>query len=153
MKRNLLTAAIVAAVLLSLGASYDRRDLSRFPVARVECTQVSWDTGDGHTAQTTTAAINGVIYRIDIIVGNITGNNPTINVSFADDNGVVCLPAMNGLALNSKNFKNALVNSIAASADFDPVAVAGTITVTVDPSADPGGTAQTLTVDVIFYIR
>ncbi len=122
------------------------------PVNRHEFPRVSWATGAGHAARTTTATVNGTVLRIDIIISEVTAN-PTVNVSYADHNSVVCLPAMNALADATKHFKNAMVNSISASADFNPVAVCGDITITIDPSADPGGTAQTLTVDVVMYTR
>lgn len=152
MKRTLLTMAVLLTMIFAMGASLDRREYAQFPVARVECTRVSWATGDGHAAKTTTATVNGIIYRIDVIASEVTAN-PTLNVTFADQNGTVCIAAQNALPDGTANFRNALVNSILVSADFNPVAVAGTITVTVDPSADPGGVAQTLTVDVIFYVR
>lgn len=152
MKRTLMTLALVLAAFLALGVSYDRRDVPRFPVARVECTQVSWATGAGHAAKTTTAALNGIVYRIDILISSVT-DNPTVDVSFADQNSVVPVAAFSSLADGTNHFENALVNSITTSADFDPVAVAGDVTVTVDPSADPGGSSQTLTVDIIFYVR
>jgi hypothetical protein len=151
MKRSGWIVAGLLATVLLMGASSDFR-AERQPVARIECTRLSWATDAGHAAQTTTTSLNGVVYRIDIIISEVTGN-PTVNVSFANQNSVVCLPAFNTLADGTKHFKNALVNSITSSADFDPVAVADTITVTVDPSADAGGSAQTLTVDVVFYVR
>ncbi len=146
------TLPLLLLAVLTMGASYDHREIQQSPVARVQFTRLSWVTGAGHAAQTATAAVNGTITRIDLVASAVTGN-PTLNVSYADDNGVVLLPAMNSLADGTKHFKNALVNSISASADFNPVMHAGNITVTVDPSADAGGSAQTLTVDVILYIR
>jgi hypothetical protein len=152
MKRDGLLVVMFVGLLLALGASDEGRMDPRQPVARIECARVSWATGAGHAAQTTTARINGIVYRIDIILSAVTAN-PTVNVSYADQNAVVCLPAMNTLADGTAHFKNALVNSISTSADFNPVAINGTITVTIDPSADAGGSAQTLTADVIFYVR
>ena len=148
MKRVLWSIAFLI-VILTMGASFDRRENSRFPVARVECAQLAW-TATGHTAKTTTANLNGIVYRIDILISEAT-NNPTVNVSYADQKSVVCLPAMSGLADGTKHFKNGLVNSLVSSADFDPVAIAGTVTVSVDPSANAG--VSGLTVDVIFYLR
>jgi hypothetical protein len=156
MKRSVLAMAMLAAVfsslLLTIGATSDLRT-EKLPVARIECAQLDWVTDEGHAAQTTTADLNGIVYRIDIIISSVTAEGVTVDVSYEDQNGVVCLPAMSTLAENTKHFKNALVNSLVSSADFDPVAIAGTVTVTVDPSADAGGSAQTLTVDVIFFVR
>ena len=132
-------------------ASEDLRSEKK-PIARIHFTQMSWATGDGHAAQTATAYVNGIIERIDIIISSVTGN-PTVNVSWADLNSVVLLPAMSSLADGTKHIKYGLSNKGTQDADFNPVPHCGNITVTADPSADPGGTGQTLTVDVILYVR
>jgi len=117
-------------------------------IKTVEFSQVSWATGAGHAAKTATAYnVNMLVERIDVLISSVTAN-PTVDVSFADGNGVVIIDATNftTLADGTKHMKLATK----ATADFDAVPINGDITVTVDPSADPGGAAQTLTVDVIF---
>lgn len=132
-------------------ASEDLRSEKR-PVARIQFTRMSWATGAGHAAQTATVYVNGIIERVDIIISSVT-DNPTVNISWADLNSVVLLPAMNTLADGTKHIKYGLSNKATQDADFNPVPHCGNITVTADPSADAGGSAQTLTVDVILYVR
>lgn len=122
-------------------------------VARYEFAQLSWATGAGHAAKTATLGnVVGMIERVDIIISSVTGN-PTVNISFVDQNSVVVLPAMNTLADGTKHMKLAYSNKGTQDADFNAVPHAGLLTVSADPSADAGGEGQTLTVDVILYVR
>ena len=120
------------------------------PVGRLAFDQVSWSTGEGHAAATTIRYVNMTIDRIDVLISSVTAN-PTVNLTFADDNSVTIIDATNftGLADGTKH----TLWAKKATADFTEVSVNGEVTVTVDPSADPGGSDQVLTVDVIFYGR
>src|SRR5512146_416465 len=120
MKRTILTAAILLVMIFAMGATFDRRSDANFPVARVEFTRLTWTNGGGHAAQTATVNANGIVYRCDIIISGVTAN-PTTDVSFTDQNGAVPITAFSALADNTKWVKNALVNSILVSADFNPI--------------------------------
>ena len=119
------------------------------PIARVGFDQVSWLTSAGHAAKTTTRkGVNMLIERVDVIISSVT-DNPTVTVTFADENGVAIIDPTN--FTNLADGTNHIMLATKATADFDMVPVNGNITCTVDPSADPGGAAQELTVDIIFY--
>lgn len=121
-------------------------------IEQKEFAQVSWETGDLHAAQTKTLAdIEGIIERIDIIISSVT-DNPTVNLTITDENGCQIV-AFTSLADGTKHVKYALSKG-ATDSDFNPIPVNNTtLTLSVDPSADPGGTGQELTVDVILYLR
>ena len=120
----------------------------RYPVCRMEFAQKSWVTDEGHAAKTDTLnEINMLIERIDILISEVTGN-PTVTVTITDHNSVQ-LVSFAALADGTKHIKLATSDAT----DFDALPVSGDLTVSIDPSADPGGVAQTLTVDVIIYGR
>jgi hypothetical protein len=122
------------------------------PVATYQITQQSWATGAGHAAKTTDLAnLNGMLERIDIIISSVT-DNPTVDVTLTDSNSCT-LVSLTGLADGTKHVKLAYSNKSSPDADFNPIPINDTVTVSIDPSADAGGTAQTLTVDVILYVR
>jgi hypothetical protein len=114
----------------------------------------TWLTGDGHAAQTATLRnLMGLITRIDIVISEVT-DNPTVTVAFADSAGLAIIPSFATLADGTHHVKLARSNKSTPDADFNPLPVCQeTLTATVDPSADPGGSAQTLTVDVILYLE
>lgn len=134
-------------------ASLDRRiDGPQFSVARFEFARQSWATGAGDAAKTATLSnINGTIRRIDVLISSVSAN-PTVNVSITDHNGV-SLVSFSSLADGTKHIKLAESHKSSQDADFNPLPVNGTLTVSIDPSADAGGTDQNLTVDVIIYVR
>lgn len=111
--------------------------------------QLTWATGAGHAAQTTALKdIEGIIVRVDIIISSVTGN-PTTNFTITDEDSVVIL-TLSTLADGTKHMKLATSDST----DFDALPVANsTLTLSADPSADAGGSAETLTIDVILYLR
>ncbi len=92
----------------------------------------TWATGDGHAEQTETVAINGILQKVIMKASSVTGN-PTVTLTI-DDNG-----------------DNEIFTS-GAKADgatytfsvYEPIS--GIMKIAVDPSADPGGSSQTLTV-------
>ena len=119
------------------------------PIGKLQFQQLSWATGEGHAAQT--ATFNGAIMlieRVDVLISSVTAN-PTVTITWADENGVVILVGTNFATLADGT--NHLFLSTKATADFDAIPVNNDITITVDPSADAGGAGQTLTVDVIMY--
>ena len=155
----LVIAAMLAATVLAFNmafGSYDQRALSTgSPVARLAAAQQSWATGAGHAAASDTIQfVNGTIYRIDAIISSVT-DNPTVAVTFRDQNSVVIIPdaLCAALADGTNHIFLAESNKGTPDADFNPLPHSGNVTVSVDPSADPGGAGQTLTVDVILYVR
>ncbi len=92
----------------------------------------TWSTGDGHAEQSEPVVINGVLQKIILKVSGVTGD-PDVTLTI-DDNG-----------------DNEIFNS-GAQDDNDTYTfsvhepVSGTIDIAVDPSADAGGSGQTLTV-------
>ena len=111
-------------------------------------TQLSWVYSTGHAAKTAELAdIEGIIVRMDFIISSVTGN-PTTNFTITDENSVVIV-TLNTLADGTKHLKLATSDS----EDFNALPVNNTtLTLSADPSADAGGT-DTLTIDVILYIR
>lgn len=151
MKKFVVFCSIIVILLLSallFGFSpQSTGSISR--IARIEFPQVSWDTGDGHTAQTTTVYnMSMLVERVDVIISSVTGD-PNVTLSFADENVMTIISASNFTDLDDGT--SYLKTGLSSSPDFTPVPVMGDVTITVDPSADPGGVAQTLTVDIIFY--
>lgn len=132
-------------------ADDDKRRFPTKPIARIEFAQASWATGAGHTAQTDSKIVNGTIKRVDVLISSVT-DNPTVNVTITDQNSVEVI-SLSTLADGTKHMKLAESHKATQDADFNPVPVNGTLTVSIDPSADPGGTSQTLTVDVILYME
>lgn len=122
-------------------------------VGRKDFATLDWVTGEGHAAKTASIEhFTGLCTRIDIVISEVTGN-PTVNVSFTDADGVAILPAFNALADGTHHVKLAVSHKAVQDADFNPIPFCeDTLTVSVDPSADPGGVAQTLTVSIrMFY--
>ncbi len=128
---------------MAVSASYtnglDMRDRGLiYPVWRRRAT-FTWATGDGHAAQTVTiAGLNGLIQGVVISISEVTGN-PTVNVTLADD--------LSGQIGSFATLADGTVH-IKDSSDFDNIPVACNVVISVDPSADPGGVTQTLTVIV-----
>ena len=137
-------------------SSYDRRpNFSRNPVARLAFSQFDWVTGEGHAAENETFQyVNGTIYRVDVIISSVTGN-PTVTMTLRDQNGIILIPdaLFATLADGTSHYFLAESNLVTQDADFNPVPHNGNVILTVDPSADASGEAQTLTVDFIMYVR
>lgn len=152
MKKNIIL--IVLCCLLLMGATNDYRFYSASePVARMEFATLDWVTGEGHAAQTASLNLNGTILRQDVIISSVTAN-PTVNVSVTNQNSV-SLSELNhtNLTDGTNHTFDSISSKSSADADFNPVTVNDTVTVSVDPSADAGGSGQTLTVKVIYYMR
>ena len=114
--------------------------------------QLDWVTDEGHEAQTATLSnIEGIIERVDIIISSVTGN-PTTNITITDENSSQII-SFSTLADGTSHVKYGLSKG-ATDCDFNATPVNNTtLTLSADPSADAGGTSQTLTVDVILYLR
>lgn len=113
---------------------------------------LTWATGAGHAAQTTELNdIEGIIERIDLIISSVTGN-PTTNFTITDENS--CVPiSFSSLADGTYHVKYGLSKG-ATDSDFNPTPVNNsTLTLSADPSADAGGSGETLTITVILYLR
>ena len=114
-----------------------------------------WATGDGHAAKSQiTGEANGTIVGLTIPISSVT-DDPTVAVTFRDADDCVIIPdaAFATLADGTKHIFFFLSEQGTQNATENPVPVKGPLTVSIDPSADPGGSAQTLTVTVRIFIR
>jgi hypothetical protein len=102
-----------------------------------------WQTDDGHAAQSITfPKVNGVILQTVVSISSVTAN-PTVSITIDDElsAAIIADTILATLADGTVHVKQ-------APTDFDEACVNGDVIVTVDPSADAGGSAQTLTVVV-----
>lgn len=122
-------------------------------VNRKDFVTLDWITDEGHAAQTASLQnVTGLCTRIDVVISAVTGN-PTVDVSFLDGNGLAILPAFSTLADGTHHVKLARSHKAVPDADFNEMPFCeDTLTVSVDPSADAGGVAQTLTVSVRVFL-
>ena len=145
----------MAAGALATASSDERAKGQSAPVARIQTASLSWATGAAHAVQTSTVFVSGTIVRMDVVISTVTGNADLVaSITCADDNGGVFGNELDhaSLAHSSTHYYDSQ-SSKNDDGNFNPVAHYGDITVTVDPNEDTGGTAQTLTVTVIFYVR
>jgi len=107
-----------------------------------KCTFV-WQTGDEHAAQSITLAnLLGALENVIVVISGVTGN-PTVTVTLTDAATGAALVTLSAMADGTVHFKQ-------YPNDFYSVLLAGgDVELTVDPSADAGGEAQTLTVEVV----
>ena len=114
----------------------------------------TWITGEGNDEKTqVTGEIKGTIVGLTIPISSVTGN-PTCAITFRDADGCIIIPdaAFTALADGTNHIFFFLSQKVTQDATENPVAVMGKVTVGITPSADPGGSDQTLTVKVrIFY--
>jgi len=118
--------------------------IERKPVSTAVFPTLTWVTSEGHAAKETALRVNMLVERVDIIISSVTGN-PTVTVTFANEDGAVVIDATEFATLADGTTHMKL-----AVRDFYAVPVDGTVTCTVDPSADAGGSAQTLSVQIKF---
>lgn len=124
-----------------------RRNNLEYPVPKKQFDTLTWANGEGHASQDTVMPnINMLVTRIDVLINQPTNNN-TVNVTFADENGVAVIDPTNFTTLADGTDHMLLSTNIPA--DFSTVTLNNTITCSVDPSADSGATS--LTVKIIFY--
>lgn len=114
----------------------------------------SWATGDGHGAKTATLPrVTGKCTRVDVVISSVTGN-PTVGVTITDTTNSGTYITLAALADGTHHVKLADSHKGTPDADFNAVAFCNNaLTVSIDPSADAGGAAQTLTVDVVLYLE
>ncbi len=92
----------------------------------------TWATGDEHAEQSQTVPINGILQKIILKASSVTGN-PTVTLTI-DDNGDNEI-FTSGAKADGATYTFSVYESIS-----------GIMKIAVDPSADPGGSSQTLTV-------
>jgi hypothetical protein len=110
------------------------------PIWRARATFI-YQTGDGNAAQALTLKnLNGTIKLMVVSISEVT-DNPTVNVSLTDDLSAA-LVALTTLADATVHYKDADDWAV------DELVVAGDLVISVTPSADPGGSGQTLTIIV-----
>lgn len=115
----------------------------------------TWITGEGHAAKShDTSEALGMIVGLTIIISSVT-DNPTIAVTFRDADGCIIIPdaAFTSLTDGTNHIFFFKSHQSSQDATENPVAVMGKITVAIDPSADAGGSGQTLTVKVRIFIE
>ena len=115
----------------------------------------TWDTSEGHAEKTgITGEVFGTIVGLTVIVSGVTGN-PTIKLTFRDADDCIIIPdaAFATLADDTSHIFFFLSEQGTQNATENPVAVVGKLTVTIDPTADAGGSDETLTVKVRIFIR
>jgi len=144
----------MAAGTIATSSSDERVKGLQGPVARLQFPQVTFVTGAGHAAKTADLEVNGKIVRMDVIIAAVTGNsNLTTDVAITDENGSALGNELDHttLAHGTSTYYDS-ESSTDGDADFNAVYHNGTLTVSVDPNEDTGGTLQTLAVDVILYV-
>lgn len=115
----------------------------------------TWITGEGNAAKTqVTAGIQGTVVGLTIIISSVT-DNPTVAVTFRDADGCIIIPdaAFAALTDGTSHIFFFLSEQGTQDATENPVPVMGPVTVSITPSADAGGSAQTLTVKVRIFAR
>lgn len=117
---------------------------------------VSWITGAGHAAQTADLTdVTGLLKKIEIKITSVT-DNPTANVTLSDitdTDFVTTLETFTGIADGTLHIYLAGSKEYDADKDIDEnIFIKNDLRISVDPSADPGGVAQTLTVTVSLYL-
>lgn len=139
---------ILISISIVDGASVvDKRGMNLgYTIAKYSIDQVSWITGAGNAEQTETIEMFGMVEAIGIRISSVT-DDPDITIKFTDSNGN---EIYNTTALNDGT------NYYYTPLEFLPTAekfpVWGDITISVTPSADAGGSNQTLTVDIDIII-
>lgn len=149
MKKYIIGFLICVVVVLSFGASTDRRNLepNTKKIFRVEIPQMSRVNGDANDVDDT-VNVNGTIRQITVGVNNNTGNK-TVLVSLVDDNGSVLFTTET--IAEDTNSAPIVQHFMTESSTDLPLAilVTGLITVDVNLSGDPGTSG--MVIDVVLY--
>lgn len=144
----------MAAGTIATSPSDERVKGIQGPVARLQFGQLTWVTGEGHAAKTKDLFVNGKIVRMDVIIPAVTGNaDLDVDITVTDENGSALGSELDhsGLGHGASYYYDS-ESSTASDGDFNPVYHNGTLTVSIDPNEDAGGSTQTLKVDVILYV-
>ena len=136
-------------------ASEDKRHLSRsFPIARYEfATQTFPPTANAALAPTL-ANLCGTIKAIEILIAE-TQDSINYGFSLTDENGAVVFSEA-VIAHNTQSWRDSESGKAGPDADFNPIPVNGTLTMTITPDNNPdnGNTGVLIaTVQVILYIK
>lgn len=122
-------------------ATYDRRTMAKDkPVWEHSITAMTWVTGAGDAAQTETVPINGVIKQIVMTVSEVTGD-PDVVLSIQD-------PSTNEFYTVTVHDNTTTIKYVTTHFAENQLTFAKGFIVSVNPDADAGGAAQTLTVNV-----
>jgi len=116
-------------------------------------TTKTWATGAGHAAKTATFAnLTGKLVEVGLQASSVTGD-PDVTVTVTDADSVTLFTS--GAQNDGTNYRfDSESHKGTPDADFNPsYFVNETLTVSIDPSADAGGSNQTLTVTVDLYIQ
>lgn len=121
---------------------------------------LSWITNEGHAAKTADiSGISGKVVRVDVSINSVTASGVTTNVTLKDvtNSGYtnyVNLASFTGAAEDTVTTYVARSHKSSNDADFNEIPCSNsTLRVSVDPSADPAGSAQTLNVIVDLYLE
>lgn len=119
--------------------------------------QLDWITDEGSTAQTADlAGVNGILHRIDIKISSVTAG-PTVTITLSDitdTDYVTTLETFSGLDDGTLHIYLREPKEFEADKDIDGhVFCWNNLRISVDPSADPAGSEQTLAVDVTLYLE
>ncbi len=123
-------------------------------LGRREFAQLNWITSEGHAPKTTTLRdVTGKCKRIDVIISSVTAN-PTVIITITDTTYGGTYVSLTGLADGTHHIKLSESSKRSQNADFNTVPfMHDNLTISIDPSADAGGSGQTLTVDVILVLE
>lgn len=118
---------------------------------------LDWVTTEGHAAQTADlTGVTGILHMIEIKISSVTAN-PTVTVTLTDrtDTAITAvLETFTAIADGTLHRYLRLPKEFDADLDIDGhVFVNNDLRISVDPSADPGGVTQTLTVTVTLYLE
>lgn len=118
---------------------------------------LDWVTGEGHTAQTADLThVTGTIKRIDLEATSVT-DNPTFDATLSSVSSaglLATLASFSTLADGTLHVKVSESGKGTPDADFNPIpCVDDTLRISLDPSADPGGVTQTLTITVTMFLE
>lgn len=157
MKRWMISLVAVGVfVSTAMAITLTGNRLQGDKIIKVSMTAQTWATGAGNTAASEVAYnLNGTVVRFDVIISSVTAN-PTVAVTFRDQNSCIVVPdaLCATLADGTNHIMLARSHKVTQDANFNPVPLCDSdITISIEPSADAGGTAQTLSVQVILYLE
>ena len=118
--------------------------------------KLDWITGEGNTAQTADIErVTGNLRKVEVKISSVTAN-PTVGVvlsDISDTDFVTTLETLSTLADGTLHIFHSRSKEYDADKDIDESFFdLNDLRITVTPSADPGGSGQTLTVNVKLYL-
>ncbi len=119
--------------------------------------QLDWITDEGNGAQTADLeGVTGILHKYEIKISSLT-SAPTVTVTLSDitdTDFVTTLESFSGLAVGTLHKYLRMSKEYDADKDIDGHVFCGNdLRITVTPSAEIAGTAQTLAVDVTLYLE